>query len=67
LPIGTLQDQGGPLQLKAQLHLQPSLVWELEGSVATRTGADPDLARQIQYLGAADAQGMRPFSLAGNL
>jgi hypothetical protein len=67
LPVGTLRDQGGPLQLQLCLQLAPSLAWELQGVVAARTGADPELVRQIQYLGVADAQGMRPFSLAGQL
>ena len=66
LAPGELKDLDGPLQLRGTLTLAPDFSWQLEGGVATRPGADPGLAQQLQYLGAPDAQGLRPFSLAGS-
>jgi len=66
LAPGELKDLDGPLQLRATLKLAPDFSWQLEGGVATRPGADPGLAQQLQYLGAPNAQGLRPFSLAGS-
>ena len=66
LAPGELKDLDGPLQLRGTLTLATDFSWQLEGGVATRPGADPGLAQQLQYLGAPDAQGLRPFSLAGS-
>jgi general secretion pathway protein N len=66
LAPGELKDLDGPLQLKGTLKIAPDFSWQLDGGVATRPGADPGLAQQIQFLGAPDAQGLRPFSLAGS-
>jgi hypothetical protein len=49
------------------LQLSPSGAYDLEGSVAPRPGASADLTQTLQLLGAPDAQGRRPFSLAGSL
>jgi hypothetical protein len=66
LAPGELKDLDGPLRLQATLRLSPDFSWQLDGGAAARPGADPSLAQQIQYLGAPDAQGLRPFSLAGS-
>jgi hypothetical protein len=66
LAPGELKDLEGPLQLRGTLKLATDFSWQLEGGVATRPGADPGLAQQLQYLGAPDAEGLRPFSLAGS-
>jgi len=65
--IGQIRDEGGPLQVQATLRVTPAREWQLDGLVAARATSDPALARQIQYLGSPDAQGLRPFSLAGSL
>lgn len=64
---GQLHDLEGPLQVSAQLRLQPSGEYEINGTVTPRANANEDLNRILQYLGPADAQGRRPFSLAGTL
>jgi len=63
-PTGELHDLGGPLDVQAMLRLSPS-GYVLEGRVAARPQAAPDLARQISFLGSPDAAGRRPFSIAG--
>ena len=65
-PIGQLHDLGtGPLAVEGTLRLTPEPGYDLEGLVAARPTASPDLARDIQFLGSPDPQGRRPFSLAG--
>ena len=64
-PVGTLRDLGGgPLAVEGTLRLTPEPGFDLEGLVAARPSASPELARDLQYLGSPDAQGRRPFSLA---
>jgi hypothetical protein len=64
-PIGRLADLGGPLAIDGTLRLTREPGFVVEGRVATRGNAPPDLARQLQILGVPDAQGRRPFSVAG--
>jgi general secretion pathway protein N len=65
-PIGQLRDMGGgPLAVEGTLRLTPEPGFDLEGLVTARPSAPPDLAKDIQFLGSPDAQGRRPFSLAG--
>jgi general secretion pathway protein N len=64
-PIGTLEDLRGPLDVIGSLRLTHEPGWILEGRVAAQSDAPPDLARQLQYLGAPDASGRRAFSIAG--
>ncbi|MGH7748557.1 MAG: type II secretion system protein N [Steroidobacteraceae bacterium] len=63
-PTATLQDLGGPLAVQGTLRLTKS-GYELEGLVAARPGAAPELVSNLQYLGSPDALGRRPFSMAG--
>ncbi len=63
LPVGEVNDQGGPLELHARLLLKPSLQWSLEGQVSARPAADPALAQLLQSLSPPDAKGLRPFSV----
>jgi hypothetical protein len=58
-------DEGGPLAMQAQLLLEPSGGWQLQGTVALRSAPSPVLAGQLQLLGPADAAGLRQFSIAG--
>jgi general secretion pathway protein N len=66
-PTGQIRDLGGngPLAVEGSLKLTPEPGFDLEGLVAARASAPPDLAKDLQYLGSPDAQGRRPFSLAG--
>lgn len=65
--LGRLKDLGGPLAVEATLTLLSAPGYRLEGAVAARAGAAPQLARQIEFLGPADAAGRRSFSLEGTL
>jgi hypothetical protein len=65
-PVGQLRDLGGgPLAVEGTLRLTPEPGYDLEALVAVRPTASPELAQDIRYLGSPDAQGRRPFSLAG--
>jgi general secretion pathway protein N len=65
-PVGQIRDLGGggPLSVEGTLHLTPEPGFSLEGMVAARPSAPPDLAKDLQFLGSPDPQGRRPFSLA---
>ncbi len=64
--VGQLADEGGPLSLSGQLQLGADGQYELNGLVAARPEANPELAHDLEILGPADAQGRRQFSLAGS-
>ena len=66
-PLGQIRDTGGngPLSVEGTLRLTPEPGFDVEGMVAARPTAPPELAKNLQYLGSPDAQGRRPFSLAG--
>jgi hypothetical protein len=64
---GQLHDRGaGPLALAAAVTLKAGRQYEVSGTVAARAGLDPQLAQLLELFGPADAQGRRPFSLAGS-
>jgi Type II secretion system (T2SS), protein N len=63
-PVGELHDLGGPLDLSGTLRMTPEPGFVLDGKVAPRSTASANLVRQLQMLGAADAQGRRSFSIA---
>ena len=66
--IGQLRDLSGPLAVRGQLRLQPSGAFEINGTVATRPNAGNEIDQALQvFLGPADTQGQRPFSMAGTL
>jgi hypothetical protein len=62
---GELRDNGGPLAVSGTVTLTPEPGYVVEGLVAARADAAPALARQLEMLGRPDAQGRRPFSVAG--
>jgi general secretion pathway protein N len=62
---GQLQDLGGPLAVSGTVRLTPGPGYAVDGLVAARPGAPPELVNNLLYLGSADAQGRRPFSMAG--
>jgi len=64
-PVGTLRDIDGPLALQGTLRLTPAPGFELEGEIAARQGAPPELVNSLRFLGSPDATGRRPFSLSG--
>jgi Type II secretion system (T2SS), protein N len=63
--VGTLDDLRGPLDVSGTLRLTGEPGWEIQGMVAARPEASPELMRQLQYLGRPDPAGRRPFSMAG--
>ena len=64
---GALSDRGGPLAVSGTLQVRKGGQYELAGNVATRPEATAELSKAVQFLGAADAQGRRSFSLSGTL
>jgi general secretion pathway protein N len=65
-PLGQLHDLGGgPLAVEGTLRLTREPGFDIEGLVAARPTASAELAQDLQFLGSPDAQGRRPFSLAG--
>jgi len=64
-PVGKLHDLDGPLALEGTLHLTRQGGFELEGMVAPRANAPPELVNNIRFFGTPDASGRRPFSLSG--
>jgi general secretion pathway protein N len=64
-PVGALQELEGPLDVSGSLRLTREPGFVLEGLVAARPDTAPQLARQLEFLGRPDAQGRRPFSIAG--
>lgn len=65
--VGMLADLGGPLQIVGAIRLKPDRSYVVEGVVATRPDAPQSISDTLQYLGPADEQGRRPFSIAGTL
>jgi len=64
-PTGKLRDLSGPLALEGTLRLTSQPGFELEGLIAPRHGAPPELVNNIRFLGTPDAAGRRPFSMTG--
>ncbi|HVN45423.1 MAG TPA: type II secretion system protein N [Steroidobacteraceae bacterium] len=64
-PVATLRDLDGPLALEGTLRLTSAPGFELEGVIAARRGAPPELVNSLRFLGSPDATGRRPFSLSG--
>jgi general secretion pathway protein N len=64
-PRGRLHDLGGPLALSGTLRLTAEPGYVLHARLAARADASPSLRQALQYLGAPDAQGRRPFALSG--
>lgn len=64
---GRLEDTGGPLLLSGTLILTPPSNYALKTKVGARNNAPESLRRNLEFLGAADADGTRLFELAGSL
>lgn len=65
--VGALADAGGPLEIAGNIRLKPDRSYLIEGSVAPRPEAPKSMTDGLQMLGSPDAQGRRPFSLAGTM
>lgn len=64
VPVGQLKDLGsGPLAVEGSIKLTPAPGFDLEGLVAARPSAPPELVQDLRFLGSPDAQGRRPFSM----
>jgi hypothetical protein len=66
-PKGQLRDLGGPLSVEGEVTVMPQpggvADFLVQGLVAARANAPPNLANELKILGTPDAQGRRPFSL----
>ncbi len=65
--IVTAADQSGPLRLQAQATLNPQGKWQATGTIGVRDAGNSRLAGMLQFLGPADASGMRRFRFSGQL
>lgn len=66
--VGALNDTGGPVQITGTILLKAAdRSYLLEGLIATKPDAPPDFAKTLEFLGEADAQGRRQFSLSGTM
>ena len=63
--VGSLRDTGGPLAVTGALTIRNGHDYELQGFAAARPAATPELAKAVEFLGPADPQGRRAYSLAG--
>jgi general secretion pathway protein N len=63
--IGKLHDTAGPLALEGTLRLTPQPGFELQGLIAPRQGAAPEVINNLRFLGPPDASGRRQFSVTG--
>jgi general secretion pathway protein N len=63
--VGALSDLGGPLNLAGNVRLKSDRSYVVEGAVAARPEAPQSVANSLQYLGPPEADGRRPFSIAG--
>ncbi len=64
-PTGKVRDLDGPLAVEGTLRLTPQPGFELEGFIAPRKGAAPEIVNNIRLFGSPDASGRRSFSMAG--
>jgi hypothetical protein len=64
-PTGTVRDLDGPLAVEGTLRLTAPPGFELEGFIAPRKGAAPEIVNNIRLFGSPDASGRRPFSMSG--
>jgi general secretion pathway protein N len=62
-----VSDKDGPFAVDAQLTLNRTRNFALEGTLSPRGPVPPAMERSLQLLGPADAAGRRQFSLGGTL
>ena len=64
---GVLSDLGGPFAVNGSVQIKKDRSYLVQGMIATRPGAPGDMARSLEILGPADAQGRRPFTFEGSM
>lgn len=65
---GTLEDlDGAAIDVTGKLTLAANRSYQLDTLVAARNNAPQNIVQGMQYLGAPDAQGRRPFSVSGTM
>lgn len=65
--VGTLGDQGGPLELGGELALGADRTYRLDALLKPRGDADPQLRQALGLLGNPDAQGRYRLQYSGAL
>ena len=67
MTLATFNDRGGPVQLAGQVTLSDQRAWRADGSISLRDRSRTDLEAGLAFLGPADPQGVRQFTLEGEL
>jgi hypothetical protein len=62
---GRVRDLDAPLTVRGQLVIRPNRSYVLEGEVAPKPGAPPEIANSVAFLGPADAAGRRTITITG--
>lgn len=62
---GRVRDLDAPLVVRGQLMIRPNRSYLLEGEVAPKPGAPPEVANTVAFLGVPDASGRRQFTITG--
>jgi general secretion pathway protein N len=63
--VGKVKDIEGPMQVEGTLSLGADRSYVVDGLVAPRPDASKAVTDTLRFLGTPDAQGRRPFSVAG--
>ena len=64
---GALNDIAGPVQITGFVEFKPDHSYLIEGLIATKPDAPPELTRALEFLGPPDAQGRRQLSVSGTI
>ncbi len=64
---GKLESLSGPLDAAGTLKFNRDRSYVIDGQVAARPNAPPEVINALQYLGAPEANGKYPFSVAGTM
>jgi hypothetical protein len=62
---GRVRELEAPMSVRGQLEIRPNRSYTLSGEVAPKPGAPPEVANTIAFLGPADPQGRRSFTITG--
>jgi hypothetical protein len=65
--IGKLESLSGPLDATGTLKFNRDRSYVIEGQVAAQPDAPSEVINALQYLGAPEADGKYPFSVAGTM
>jgi general secretion pathway protein N len=63
--VGRIRDLEGPVSVRAQLSIRRDRSYLVEGEVAPKPGAPPEVASTLAFLGPPDRAGRRGFSIQG--